>query len=260
MIFSLPQDVNEIIYDFLLFSNCHRKYFCISKISTNNINLSQTIKKYNLFKERINMVKEDKNEHIKHIREDNDIFKLWNNYHLHKWYNITNYKYLWKKGDYVDVYDFVKGWCPAIIIDAYIEKKKQFQNLELTIDYFRIYKISFMGWDDKYIEKVEIDKIAPLGKYTYTPMIHYDNFYKDLSGNKCFWVLCKKENTPYWNMCKIIQMIKEEDCIKILSNADDIFKITKNNIHNTIRHITEATTFFSIETEYCFFKRREFKF
>jgi len=74
MIIYLPQDVNEIIYDFLLFSKIHRKFFCISKKITKNINESQAIKKYNLFIDRINMAKEDDNSNIKHIREDKNLF------------------------------------------------------------------------------------------------------------------------------------------------------------------------------------------
>ena len=258
MIFSLPQDVNEIIYDFLLFSKIHKKYFCISIKTTMNINESQSIKKYNLFYERINMAKEDKNENVKHIREDEKIFNMWNQYNLHKWYNKTNIKRLWKRGDYVDVYDFVRGWCPGIIMDAYIEKKSNISDKNLTIEYIRYYEVKFLGWADQFIEQVEINKIAPLGKYTVNPLKIYDSISRDCSNNTYYWALCKN-NEKQWNMCKIIERIIEYDCIKLLSYNGDVYKISKNNIKNTIRHITDATTFFSIKTEYCFFKRRLFE-
>jgi len=258
MIFSLPQDVNEIIYDFLLFSKCHRKYFCISKKTTNNITESQSIKKYNLFIERINMAKEDKNENVKHIREDEKLFNIWNQYHLHKWYTKINIKRLWKKGDYVDVYDYVKGWCPAIILSGYIERNSALSKKILKIEYTRYYEIKFLGWGDQFIENVAIDKLAPLGKYTINPLKIYDSISRDCSNNTYYWALCK--NGTHWDMCKIIERIVEDDCIKLLSYNGDIYKIKKNNIGNTIRHITDATTFFSIKTEYCFFKRRLFEF
>jgi len=218
------------------------------------------VKKYKLFKERINMAKEDDDDKIKHIREDDHLFKLWNGYHLHKWYKKTNYKNLWKRGDYVDAYDFVKGWCPAKIIKAYIEKKTILLNKELTIEYRRLYEIKFLGWADQFIEKVEVDKLECLGKYTINPFKIYKSISRDCSNNQFHWTLCKQENDKRWKMCRIVERIIEDDCIKLLSCSNDIYKITKDNINNTIRHITDATTFFSIESEYCFFKRRHFEF
>jgi hypothetical protein len=259
MIFYLPQDVNEIMYEFLLFSLCHSKYFCISKKTTKNINSCQMIKKYKLLKERINMAKEDDNNKIKNIRKDDNLYKLWNQYHLHKWYNTTNYKNLWKKGDYVDAYDFVKGWCPARIIKAYIERKTDMLNKELTIEYRRLYEIKFLGWADQFIEKVEVDKLASLGKYTINPLKMYESISRDCSGNQFYWTLCKQEKDKRWKMCRIIERIIEDDCIKLLSFIGTIYKVKKNNIENMVRHITDASTFFSIESEYCFFKRRTFE-
>ena len=258
MIIFLPQDVNEIIYDFFLFSKNHNKFFCISKKTTKNIIESHTIKKYKLFIERINMAKEDENSKIKHIREDEKLFNLWNQYHLHKWYNKTNIKRLWKKGDYVDAYDYVKGWCPAKIINAVIERKTNVINSNLTIEYIRLYEIKFLGWDDQFIEKVGLDKIATLGKYTINPLRKFQSISRDCSNNTYYWALCKQENEKYWKMSRIIEHITEDDCVKILTYIGVIYKVKKTNIDKMIRHITDASTFFSIQSEYCFFKRRIF--
>jgi hypothetical protein len=258
MIFSLPQDVNEIMYEYLLFSLCHYKYFCISKKTTKNINSCQMVKKYKLFKERINMAKEDDNDKIKNIREDKELYKRWHQYHIHQWFNKTNIKRLWKTGDYVDAYDYVKGWCPAIIMREYIERKSILTNKILKIEYKRCYEIKFLGWSDRFIENVDIDKLAPLGKYTINPLKMYESISRDCSDNTFYWALCK-EGDKNWDMCKIVGRIIEDDCIKLLSFIGKIYKVKKKNIDKMVRHITDASTFFSIETEYTFFKRRTFE-
>jgi hypothetical protein len=259
MIISLPQDVNEIIYEFLLFSKNHKKHLCISKKITTNIINSQVVKKYKLFKERINMIKEDKIDHIKFLREDNKLLKKWNIFHLHKWYEKSVCKCVWNNGDYVDAYDYIKGWCPAIIIKSSIERQTRLENNQLTVNYIRYYDVKFLGWSDSFIEKIPITKIAPLGKYTVKPFNIYESISRDCSNNKCYWTLCKKENNKIWKMCRIIDNIIEDDCVKLLSYQGAIYKVTKKNIHNVIRHITDATAFFSIEDDNCFLKRRLFE-
>lgn len=258
MIISLPQDVNEIIYDYLLFSKCHNKYFNISKKVTINIQNSQIVKQYKLFKERIDMIKEDNYEHIKHIRKDSNIFKKWNKFHMHKWYEKSQYKFVWNKGDYIDAYDYVMGWCPAIIIDSSIERQTKLEHTQLCVDFIRYYDVKFLGWDDNFIEKINIKKTAPLGKYTINPCNIYDSILRDCSNNKCYWSLCKQENEKKWEMRKIINNIIEDDCVKLISNYGSIYKVTKNNIDNVIRHITDSSTFFSLDNDNCFFKRRTF--
>mgnify|MGYP006154041709 FL=1 len=259
MIIYLPQDVNEIIYDFLIFSKYHNKIFCISKKCTENIFSSQTMKKYNTFNERINMAKEDKNENIIHIRKNKKIFKLWNQYHLNSWYIESKKRPIWKIGDYVDAYDYVKGWCPAKIINTHIERNPTIKDSDLTFEYIRKYEVKFLGWKDEFIEKLEINKITNLGKYTVNPLNLYESISRDCSNNN-YWTLCKKETETVWNMHRIIQRIIEYDCIKLLTYIGTIYVVKKNNIENIVRHITDASTFFSLDNEYCFFKRRKFEF
>ena len=257
MIEMLPQDVNEIIYGFLIFSNIHNKLYCISKKTSKNISNSYIFKEYNIFKERINMAKEDLNNKVINIRTNEKLFNKWNIFHLHEWRKHSCIRRMWRKGDYVDVYDYAKGWCPAKIINHTIEKKSKIIGSELAFEYVRMYKVKFLGWADNFIEDVESDKIRYLGKYTINPFNIYDSISRDCSGN-FYWVLCKKEHDKYWNMHRIIEKIIEDDCIKLLTYIGTIFIVKKNNIHKVIRHITDATTFFSIESEYCFFKRRTF--
>ena len=260
MIDIIPQDVNEIIYEFLLFSNKHNKFFCISKKITKNLLESYSYKKYIDFINQINMTKEDKNEYTKHIRENENIYKKWNRYNLYKWFAKKTYYGLWNKGDYVDAFDYVKGWCPAVIMNAIIERKTNIRSSDLCIQYERLYEIKFLGWADKYIEKVSIDKMAPLGKYTTNPLKLYESVSKDISNNEYYWALCKHENEKEWKMHRIIEHLVEEDSVQLLTHIGVIYKANKNNIHKVIRHITDASTFFSIQSEYCFFKRRTFVF
>ena len=257
MIEILPQDVNEIIYTFLIFSKNYNKLYCISKKTSKNILKCNVFKEYNLFKERINMSKEDLNNKNINIRTDENLFNQWNRFHLHEWNKHTSIERLWKIGDYVDAFDYVKGWCPAKIINQSIEKKTNVIGEHLAFEYVRKYTIKFLGWSDNFIENVELDKIKPLGKYTINPFDIYGSVSRDCSGNS-YWALCKREHEKYWNMHRIIEKIEYKDCIKLLTYIGTIFVIKKNNIHNVIRHITDATTFFSIDTEYCFFKRRTF--
>ena len=260
MIIYLPQDVNEIIYDFILFSKKHNKYLCISKEITINIMNSQILKRYKLFKDRIIMIKEDNNQYIKHIRENDSYFKKWNIFHLHKWYEKSVCKCVWDKGDYIDAYDYIKGWCPAIIIKSSIERQTRLENNQLTVNYIRYYDVKSLGWSDSFIEKIPITKTAPLGKYTINPSKMYESISRDCSNNKCYWSLCKQENEKKWEMRRIINNIIEDDCVKLISNYGTIYKVTKKNIHNVIRHITDATAFFSLNDENSFLKRRNFSF
>tara|TARA_B100001093_G_scaffold518148_1_gene602020 strand:- start:8430 stop:9209 length:780 start_codon:yes stop_codon:yes gene_type:complete len=257
MIEILPQDVNEIIYTFLIFSKNQNKLYCISKKTSKNISNSHVFKEYNLFKERINMAKEDLNNSNINIRTNNNLFDKWNRFHLHEWSNYASIKRMWKIGDYVDAYDYVKGWCPAKIINQNIEKKTNIIGEHLAFEYVRKYTIKFLGWSDSFIENVEIDKLRHLGKYTINPFDMYGSISRDCSGNS-YWVLCKKEHEKYWKMQRIIERIIEDDCIKLLTYIGTIFVVKKKNIHKVIRHITDATAFFSIDSEYCFFKKRTF--
>jgi len=252
-------DVNEIIYDFLLFSKNHNKFLCISKQINEEIKSSNIMKQYFLFNNRINMIKEDENYFNKFDRKNNKLFKLWKKYNLYKWYNVKKYNGLWKTGDIVDAYDFVKGWCPAKILTHSIEKKSNYENSKYSFEFYRAYEILFLGWDDKFIEKVDIDKIAPLGKYTLDPYNIYDNLIKDASHNS-FWSLCKKKHEKEWNMHKITDKIIDNNTIKLLTNLGDVFVIKKDNVHDVIRYISDASTFFSINSDYCFFKRRSFTY
>ena len=60
-------------------------------------------------------------------------------------------------------------------------------------------------------------------------------------------------------MSKITNVICEENRIKIITNQGYTYTISKNKITNMIRPITNASAFFSLDTENCFFKRRTFK-
>ena len=216
MIEILPQDVNEIIYTFLIFSNNHNKLYCISKKTSKNILDCNLFREYNLFKERINMSKEDLNNNTINIRTDKTLYDEWNRFHLYEWYKHATNKKMWKIGDYVDVYDYVKGWCPAKIINQFIEKNTNVMGEHLAFEYIRKYTIKFLGWSDNFIENVEVNKIRPLGKYTINPFDIYGSISRDCSGNS-YWALCKKEHEKYWNMHRIIEKIEYKDCIKLLT-------------------------------------------
>ena len=70
------------------------------------------------------MSKEDLNNKNISIRTDENLFNQWNRFHLHEWNKHTSIERLWKIGDYVDAFDYVKGWCPAKIINQSIEKRQ----------------------------------------------------------------------------------------------------------------------------------------
>ena len=258
MINSLPQDVNEIIYEYILFSINHNKFFCISKSVTKNINNSQIIKKEKLFYEMMNMLKEDEYKYTKDIRLNNTLYKTWNRYNLYKWYEHSHYKHAWNKGDYIDAYDYVRGWCPALIIDTSIERKTTLVNNQFSVDFIRYYDVRFLGWSDDFIEKVPFDKLAPLGRYTINPFNVFESITRDISYNSYYWTLCKKNNE--WDMCKIIDNIIDNDCIKLLADNGNLYKIYKNKTNENIRHITDVTSFLSLNKNLSFLKDRHFKF
>jgi hypothetical protein len=243
MIEYLPLDVNEIIYSFSLFSIYHNKLFCLSKKITKYINKSYEIKKYILFNDRIGMLKEDNDMLSEKYRIDNKLYLKWKKYNLHKWYckKIQD----WEIGDIVDGLDYVGGWCPGIIID------------KMIYDITPIFTVRFLGWSDKFIESIRCDKLAKLGTHTMNPY----NIWGDLLAitlgykNNSSWIYCREGNN--WYMSKINNVIKSEKNLKVITNDGSIYDVSKENVDDTIRGVTNAGVFFSTRFE-SFLRRRTF--
>ena len=209
-------------------------------------------------------------EKVNKMREDNPIFientsygKQWFKYRAYKWPNVIkdiceneiDTETIFKIGDFVDVKDFVNGWCPAKIINIYLkrhysihEERETQKTIENKIN---IYEVEFFGWSSKFNEKINYTRIRKLTTYTTNPINKINNLYRP--NFECFWCLIKKPEALLWNMSRITSLLIDvSKNILLTTDKSDIYIITEKNIDNIILPISDASCFLANKTEHSF--------
>ena len=243
MILTLPHDVEDYIYRFLIMPLDICKLKCISKYHGVIIDNMTYIKGKRLLKERSNMLLEDTNCYNENISHK------WENYS--KWYwpkfcdEEKNYTPLWKVGQYVDALDRIQVWGSAIILEQKLYEHPHNKTIE------RQYHLQFLGWNSYFNEWVAADKITFFGSKTINPR----NKMKSLNDFHKRWVLYNNSKND-WTMeiLTIKENKKNKKIIQLVGFQNNVLKldtIIPENIENKIRSVTNATVLFS-------FKNRKF--
>lgn len=265
MLKNLPQDVGNIIYNFLLFSECHRTLFVLSKKTTKTINLLQKMKDYNMFINNVSLMRQDK---FNYTLKKKDLNLSWEKWHLYKWpkpffcETKLDTKPIYKVGEYVDVKDYVNAWCPAVIRNIktkLVDKNPDPSGNTFEQEIIRLYDVEFLGWTDRFNESVPINKITRLGKYTLNPRDKFGCLIK--SNFEPFWTLIKN-NEGIWRMERITSIAKNENTnsVLIIDNFNNDIQINEKNAENMLCSVTDATSFLCNALQYANHKKNTFYF
>ena len=251
----LPIELNSYIISFLLFTEMHKKFFLISKALNKMLILEDNIKQHNILKERINMMTEDYQHH-----EINDkYYTMWKKFYEFKWGNknlpnlsLDNRKFntfkRWYEGEIVDAYDYVNAWSPARII-----KKKYSINNIFDISNSNVtniikidYSVRFLGWSNTFDETIPSEKIRELSTYTVHPARKFECISRDFSNNM-YWTLIKQPNEKKWSMEKVTKRLidNKRNAVVLFTNENSIYTVTKDNVDNVIRCISNVSVFLS---------------
>ena len=238
MIINIPTDVVSLIFSYLSFDTGFSNIIFTSKNFNKIANSSIEIKKYKLFLESINMLKNDKT----YEKNYDNLNLLWEKYHNYRWKN--KYDTFFKVGDIIDAKDCVKAWCPAKIIKKSLKNTRKFDHelKEYFTSYQYVYSVKFEGWNEHYNEDLELTHIKPLGYYTVNPV----NKLKSITTNKneSIWCLLKNEEN-IWKVQKVNFRSIENENVKFVINNGDVITIPKKNIEQNVSSFSNATVFLS---------------
>ena len=252
----LPIELNSYIISFLLFTDSHKKFFMISKSLNKILKLQDNIKEHGQLKERMNMMFEDNNS----LHEINDKYYVtWKKFHEFQWGNkklselsINNREFnmfkRWHEGDIVDAFDFVNAWSPARIIKKKFSINNIFDisNHDITNIIKIDYTVRFLGWSNTFDEVLPPEKIRELSTYTIHPQKKFECISRDCSNNM-YWTLIKQPNAKQWNMEKVKKRMIDvsRNAVVLFTNENSIYTVTKDNIDNVVRCISNASVFLS---------------
>lgn len=241
MISYLPEDLENIIFSFLIMPKDCKNIKCISQ---KYLKLMYNIKYYKekrLLNNRTRMVSEE-NIHSYCYKYHDDLGKIWEFYHKWEWpMNHNNRCNMYRKKNYVDVLDKIGVWCPGKILAEKLELHEEHNIMGPII---KKYYIQFLGWSDYFNEWVTMDKLAPLGTKTINPRKKYESIGKHKS-----W--CLYNFKQEWYMA-YISLNEEKEDIKLVNfnsfmgNIINVDSITKNNIDTKIRYISNGTVLLSL--------------
>lgn len=248
MLKNLPQDVGNIIYNYLLFSESHGILFSLSKKTTNTINKFKKVKEYNKFINSVSLMRHDK---FNSSLRKKDLNLSWEKHHLYKWPEVIfcetkkDTKPIYEVGEYVDVKDYVNAWCPAIIRKVnttLVDINPDPCGNSVEQEVIRHYDVEFLGWTKRFNENVPINKITRLGKYTLNPRDKFGCLIK--SSFEPFWSLLKG-NDGIWRMERISSIAKNENTnsVLIIDNFNNDVEINENNVEKMLCCVTDATAF-----------------
>jgi hypothetical protein len=250
----LPMELNSHILSFLLFTEMHKKFFLISKSLNKILKLQDNIKESRIFKERINMLFEDGDI----FYEINDkYYDTWKKFNSYKWgnkklYNLSlnNREFSltksWHEGEIVDAYDFVNAWAPARIIKKNYTINNIFDDVNDNITNIIIinYTVRFLGWSNTFDEIIPHKRIRELSTYTVHPHKKFESISRDCSNNM-YWTLIKQPCSTIWRMEKIKRNMIDisRNAVVLFTNENSIYTVTKDNVDNVIRCISNASVF-----------------
>lgn len=256
----LPMEINSYIISFLLFTEIHQTFFSISKSFNKILILQDNIKNYRLFKERMNIMFED-NESFHEINDK--YYNIWKKYHDYRWgnknlseFSLDNQDFnmlkSWREGDIVDACDFVNAWAPARIIKKKISINDfDFSNNDISNIIKVEYTVRFLGWSNTFDEILPPEKIRELCSHTVHPKKKVECISRDCSGNM-HWSLIKQPNEVEWKMEKVKNRVFDvsRNAVVLFTNENSIYTVTKDNVDNVIRCISNASVFLSNTTHH----------
>ena len=268
----LPYEIISYILEIFLYTEYQQKCFLISKKINDIIKVHDLIKEKYIFDNRLSMLKEDDNHNCEKYKTG--LIYGWKKFYFYNWgnkyikyfslfnqeYNILKY---WHEGEIVDACDFVKCWGPARIIKKKISINTLFDETnDETFNILKIeYVVRFLGWSEHFDETIPSEKIRKLCTFTVHPHKKFECISRDCSENH-FWSFIKNPKDKKWNMEKVRNRIVNEETndITLFTNENNIYIITPDNIHDTIRCISNISTFLTNSRHTYNFNCRPFDF
>ena len=258
MFIPIPMDVVILIINYLDFFIDESKYFCISKKFTHELKKTDRWKNLKQLTEHVSILFEEKQKYI--YSENIDLGNKWIKMYKIRWPSLSDVRKknkisspLWKIGDYVDVKDCINSWNPGIIKKIIYEN----ENITLLDQFLRMtsnriilsgkkYLIEFLGWTDSFNEYITVDKIARLGTHT----IHPDYTFESLKKDIFVWCLFKYDNVWQYLNIKLLESSNEVE--KKIKVGTETIILTRKNIKNYIRYISNVNAFLSnTSTTFC---------
>tara|TARA_Y100000992_G_C21270485_1_gene496508 strand:+ start:197 stop:952 length:756 start_codon:yes stop_codon:yes gene_type:complete len=236
MLKHLPNEVEELIYDFLISPQDVVKLSCLSKYMKTKVDNVAFVKEKRKLHNRCRMFIEDNSLYY---HECEEISGEWEKYYKWNWpKNRAEKEYdntpLWKVGMFVDVLDKINVWGSGIIIDKITD---YLPTINQTIVK---YSVRFLGWSDSFNEDVTPDKIARFGTKCMNPRCKFDS----LKGDHKRWVLFNDLGT--WKLDSLYIDLGRSTDEKIFAEIyGREIEITRKNIDSYIRSVTNATVFLS---------------
>ena len=240
MISYLPEDLENIIFSFLIIPKDYKTIKCISQKYFKLMYNLKYYKEKRLLDNRTRMISEE-NIHSYYYNHDDALGKIWEFYHKWEWPINHNNRCMYRKNNYVDVLDKIGIWCPGKIL---AEKLELYDEHNIMGPVCKKFYIQFLGWSDYFNEWVTVDKLAQLGTKTINPRNKYESI-----GKHKIW--CLYNFRQEWYMV-YISLYQEQKDIKLvhlnslMGNMINTDSITKNNIDSKIRYISNATVLLSL--------------
>ena len=236
MLLRLPNEVEELIYDFLISPLDVVKISCLSKYMKNKVDNVAFVKEKRKLHNRCRMFIEDSSFYYHECKE---ISGEWEKYYKWNWpRNRAEIEYdstpLWKVGMLVDVLDRINVWGSALILDKITDY------LPVTDEIVVKYKVQFLGWSDGFNEKVTPDKIARFGSKCMNARCKFDS----LKGEHKRWVLFNDLGTWKLDTLHIVTGRSTDDKIFVEICGREI-EITRKNIDSYMRSVSNAMVFLS---------------
>jgi len=236
MLLRLPNEVEELIYDFLISPMDVVKISSLSKYMKNKVDNVAFVKEKRKLHNRCRMFMEDSSCHH---HECEEISNEWEKYYKWNWpknraEKVYDYSPLWKVGMFVDVLDKINVWGSALILDKITDY------LPATNETIVKYSVQFLGWSDSFNEDVTPDKIARFGSKCINPRCKFDS----LKGEHKRWVLFNDLGT--WKLDALhIDIERSTDDKIFVEIYDRDIEITRKNIDSHMRSVSNATVFLS---------------
>ena len=236
MLITLPNEVERLIFDFLIMPQDINKVCRISKYMRELVRNIDFIKQKRELDNKCYMLMEDKDSY--HYLE-RDLGNDWEYFHKWAWPpNIVEKTFdrtpLWKAGMYVDALDKIEVWGSALIVE--VEYKIKHHIFSTTR--IKKYLVRFLGWSKSFDEWIEASKIARFGQKCMNPRNKYDSLEHDHSR----WVLFKSDDE--WNIESLQVKETTNDSKICLINQKPVI-IARHNIDDVLRTISNGSAFLS---------------
>lgn len=253
----LPRELENTILHFLIMPRDVSTIVCVSKKCKYKMKNLAFFREKEILQNRANMILEDNFYQIAETKHNTHLANIWEYYHKWEWsfmnkdIKITNLE----NGNYIDALDNVHTWCPAKILKQKIEVHYDYQQVETLR---KLFYVQFLGWSDAFNEWVTIEKISPLGTKTINPINPYESIHKHKS-----WCLYNCENNWYMVNISLYEEKAHEKLVHFNSFRGNFLRaevITKKNINQKMRYISNGTVLLTIPNRGFYTAMRTLKF